>query len=205
MANCPQSFYQVYEHQKTDLLMHLLTRDEEMSGVIIFVRGRDDLHALSTTIKHAGITAESVSGNKKPELRERALQELKKGITRILVATEAILREADLAGVKYVIHFDGHELDKDYLYQIETCSDEVLTLITQNDQKHLHRLKELAGSSLTSKQDEDFNYADQPSKVKRGGAKGSGPNKSGSKPLQHKKPKLKNKGPRRKTGRTRKR
>ena len=49
-----------------------------------------------------------------------------------------------------------------------------------------------------------FTYDKQPRLIKTQSKKGHS-NKTGSKPLQHKKPKLKNKGPRRKTGRTRKR
>lgn len=204
MASCLQSIYEVFEHQKTDLLIHLLTRDEQISNAIIFLRSKDDLHALATIIRNEGIASDTISGNKKPELRDRALKNLQNGDIRILVATEAMLREADLAGLSRVIHFDFHELNPDYLKRVEICTEEVTTLVTQKDQKHLKALQELAGSSLVEKTAEGFPYADQQAPTKRPGAKGSGPNKTGSKPLQHKKPKLKAKGPRRKTGRTRK-
>lgn len=204
MASCPQSIYEVFEHQKTDLLMHLLTRDEEISNAIIFVRGKNDLHAIATLIRNEGITVDSIAGSKKPELRERALKNLQSGDIRVLVATEAMLREVDLTGLSRVIHFDSHELDADYLKRVEICTEEVTTLVTQKDQKQLKALQELVGSSLEEKTAEGFPYADQQAPTKRPGAKGSGPNKTGSKPLQHKKPKLKNKGARRKTGRTRK-
>ncbi|MDB4408801.1 helicase-related protein [Akkermansiaceae bacterium] len=204
MASCLQSIYEVFEHQKTDLLMHLLTRDEEINNAIIFVRGKNDLHALATIIRNEGIATDTISGSKKLELRDRALKNLQNGDIRILVATEAMLREADLTGLHRVIHFDFHELDPDYLKRVETCTEEVTTLVTQKDQKHLKALQELVGSALKEKQAEEFPYADQQANMKRPGLKGSGPNKTGSKPLQHKKPKLKDKGPRRKTGRTRK-
>ncbi|MEN8694216.1 MAG: helicase-related protein [Akkermansiaceae bacterium] len=205
MASCLQSIYEVYAHQKADLLLHLVKRNEDWSNTIIFLRSRDELHELTTALKHEGIAADSISGNKKPELRERALNELKSGTIRILLATEAILRDADLTGICRIIQFDFHELEQDYLSRVEICSKEVTTFVTQDDAKHLAKLAALTNDKLEKKRAEDFPYAYQPRKIKAKHAKGCGPNKTGSKPLQHKKPKLKSKGPRRKTGRTRKR
>ena len=205
MASCLQSIYEVYAHQKADLLLHLVKQNKDWRNTIIFLRSRDELHELTTALKHEGIAADSISGNKKPELRELALNELKSGAVRILLATEAVLRDAELTGIHRVIQFDFHELEKDYLSRIEICTEEVTTLVTQDDAKSLAKLEALTDCELEKKRAEDFPYADQPRKIKAKHAKGCGPNKTGSKPLQHKKPKLKNKGPRRKTGRTRKR
>ncbi|MGC6425930.1 MAG: helicase-related protein [Akkermansiaceae bacterium] len=200
-----QSIYEVYAHQKADLLLHLLSHQDDWKSTIVFLRNRDELHFLTTELKHSGIRAESISGSKKPELRERALQELKNGSTHVLLATEAVLRDTDLSEVERIIQYDFPELDRDYLDRVEKCSVEVTTFVTQNDRKNLDRLEELAGISLERKQAAQFSYDDQPRKLKAAHRKGQGANKTGSKPLQHKKPKLKNKGPRRKTGRTRKR
>lgn len=205
MKVATQSIHEVYEHQKFEFALHLATQNADCQSTIIFIRSRDQLHSLTTELKLAGLKAESISGNKKPELRERAITDLKNGNIHFLVATEAVLRDTDLSGTERIIQYDFHELDQDYLKRSESCSLGITTLVTQNDAKLLARLEELIGNQLEKKYLSNFNYDDQPQYIKPLRAKGCGPNKTGSKPLQHKKPKLKNKGPRRKTGRTRKR
>ncbi len=205
MAACSQSIYEVFDHQKTDLLLHLFTQEEGYQKALVFVRSREDLQAVTTALVHADVAADSISGGKKAELRERALSELLSGNLRVIVATEAILRETDLSGIEQIIHFAPHELDADYQSRLEAASDEVSTFISQNDQKALKSLEELVGSPIPRKQATDFKYDSQPRKIRGPIKKTHASNKTNSKPLQNKKPKLKNKGPRRKTGRTRKR
>lgn len=205
MAASLQSIYEVFDHQKTDLLLHLLSHDDTYGKTLVFVRSRESLQAVTTALIHADFAADSISGNKKPELRERALRELLAGDLRVIVATEAILRETDLSGISEIIHFDFHELDPNYLARVDFATEEVTTFVSQNDQKALKNLKILVGAPLESKKAPDFDYHSQPHKIKGPIKKTHASNKTGSKPLQNKKPKLIHKGPRRKTGRTRKR
>jgi len=208
MLHHHQSIYKVYEHQKTDLLLHLLAHRPEIDQAIIFLRTRDGVHSLSTTLRNADINIDSLHGNKKPELRDRALKDLRESRVRILVSTESSVRDLDLTGIHYFIHFEFHELDEDYLLRCDHAKKsggEVITFVTQKETSLFQKLELLVETELPEKTAEDFSYDDQPRVIKAPTAKGSGPNKTKSKPLQHKKPKLKNKGPRRKTGRTRKR
>ncbi len=205
MAACSQSIYEVFDHQKTDLLLHLFTAAEGEQKTLVFVRSREQLQAVTTALIHAGVAADSISGTKKPELRERALRELLAGELSVIIATEATLRESDLRGIAQIIHYDPHELDADYLARLESTRDEVSTFISQNDQKALKSLEELITTPLPRKQAAGFIYDKQPRKIRGPIKKTHAANKTNSKPLQNKKPKLKNKGPRRKTGRTRKR
>lgn len=171
-----------------------------MKAAIIFVRSRDLVHALTSDLHNAGLASDSIHGSKKAELRERTLKDFLAGKFPALVATESVLRDSDLTSVDHVIYFEPHELDADFLKHLET-SKEVITFITQKEHNLLQKLDKLADADLPRKKLEGFPYASQP-KNQRGAGGG---NKTQSKPLQHKKPKLKNKGPRRKTGRTRKR
>ena len=205
MAVSTPSIYEVFAHQKADLLLHLLANGEVEGSTIVFVRSRENLQALTTLLVHAGFAADSISGGKKPELRERALKRLQSGDLRVLVSTEAILREIELTDIRNIIHFDFHELDQDYLARRDFATEQITTFVSQNDAKALKDLESLLDSPLEQKKSPEFDYHSQPQKVRGPIKKTHASNKTGSKPLQNKKPKLKNKGPRRKTGRTRKR
>jgi len=200
MAACTPSVYEVFDHQKTDLLISLLNHSAKMTTVVVFLRSRENVHALTSALSAAGISVDSVHGNKKPELRERTIKELLEGKFRVLVATESVVRATNLAKVGTVIYFEFPEKDADYLDHLETA-ERVLSFSTQDEHRLLLKLDKLVPDGIPRERLEGFPYATQP-KNKRGAGGG---NKTQSKPLQHKKPKLKNKGPRRKTGRTRKR
>ncbi|MDA7862850.1 C-terminal helicase domain-containing protein [Akkermansiaceae bacterium] len=202
-----QSIHEVFDHQKVDLLHHLLESTDDLHCVIVFLRSRDGVHALTASLNNAGVKVASLHGNKKIELRERALKELKDGTIRVLVATEAVVRLLNISGVRHIIQFEFHELGDDYLKRVaavEPQGGEVTTFVTPGDASHLLKLEEFVGEELPRKIAPDFVYDAQPKKGKILGDDSNRSNKTSSKPLQHKKPKLKNKGPRRKTGRTRK-
>jgi superfamily II DNA/RNA helicase len=199
-----QTAYEVFHHQKIDLLLHLLSNSICQSPVLVFVRSKETLHALNTAASRHDLATDNISGNKKPEVRGRLLNELKDNSIDVLFATESVLRESDLSSIATIIHFDVHEIDTDYLEHVQSTSSEVTTFITKSDQNRLDSLEKLAEGNLEKLLAEGFTYDKQPRLIKTQSKKGQS-NKTGSKPLQHKKPKLKNKGPRRKTGRTRKR
>lgn len=199
-----QTAYEIFPHQKVGLLLHLLSSSICESPVLVFVRSKETLHSLNTAASRRDLATENISGNKKPEIRERLLSQLKDNSLDVLFATESILRESDLSGIATIIHFDVHEIDSDYLEHVQSSSSEVSTFVTKSDQNRLEALKKLAEGNLENLLAEGFTYDKQPRLIRTQSKKGQS-NRTGSKPLQHKKPKLKNKGPRRKTGRTRKR
>ena len=199
-----QTAYEIFHHQKVDLLLHLLSDSICESPVLVFVRSKETLHSLNTAASRRDLATENISGNKKPEVRERLLSQLKDNSIDVLFATESILRGSNLSGIATIIHFDLHEIDSDYLEHVQSSSSEVSTFVTKSDQNRLESLKKLAEGNLENLLAEGFTYDKQPRLIRTQSKKGQS-NKTGSKPLQHKKPKLKNKGPRRKTGRTRKR
>lgn len=194
------SLFEVFDHQKTDLLLRLLKEGSTAEKTLVFLRSRDAVHALNPILNAAGISTASLHGNKKPELRERTLREFREGKFRVLVATESVLREADAGEIDHVVYFEFYEREADFRGHLESKA-RLSVIITQDEHNLIPKLEKATGSALERTRLEGFPYASQP-KNKRGPGGG---NKTGSKPLQHKKPKLKDKGPRRKTGRTRKR
>lgn len=198
-----QSIREVFAHQKDDLFLYLTEKAGAEGTVLVFCRQRDQVHHLTSLLNRSGAQVESVHGTTKPDLRAIAFEKLVTGDLPLVVATEAVAREVDLTGVATVIYFDFYEVAADYERMVATASREVITLVTQNDHKALAKLEERIGTPLPRFEEDGFSYDAQPKFMRPPRVKGHKPNKTDSKPLQHKKPKLKNKGPRRKTGRTR--
>ncbi len=188
-----QFIYEVYDHQKLELVQHLIQNHPGLNSAIIYVRKKDEVHALTTSMSQAGIHVDSVHGKKKPEVREMVLQEYIKGNLDYLVITEASARNLDISGVKNIINVDFPELVTDYETQVLTESSErVYSFANPKGNRLLKALEEAIEVSIPRAVAEDFSYDKHALKVStRNKQRKSGPR---SKPLQNKKPKLKKKG-----------
>ncbi|BDS07573.1 hypothetical protein NT6N_26130 [Oceaniferula spumae] len=181
------SLYEVFEHQKTDLLLHLLESMPDLDKVLVIVHTRDSLHSLTSTLCHAGVRAESIHGNKKAELRDRAMKGLSEGKLRLIASTESMARDLDTSCIKNVVYFDLPELVSDY--QQRVAQMHVLTLAVPGDRK-LAKLESEVGIEIQRVKAPDFKYAKQPVHSKPPRKKGGKSKGLHSKPLQNKKPKL---------------
>jgi len=192
MSNRSQFIYEVLAHQKVDLLIHLLKTEEDLSSLLIILRTKDALHAVTAALSQAALPFQSLHGTKKPELRDRALQDFKKGKLRALVATEAVARVSDLNGIRHILQFDFHEVASDYLRRLESAREvqgSILTLATSKEKNLLKKLEDFVGEEIPRLKSDTFAYAASGTAPKTKKAR-----KNISKPLQHKKPKLRNGG-----------
>ena len=191
-SNSIHSVYEVYDHQKTDLLQHLLKNDTRLTTAMIFVLTTDDLHTLTTALSQSGKHVDSIHGKKKLEAREATLKAHLEGNLDFLVVSEAIARGLDFDGVKNIINFDFPELYEDYLTQAKRCLNGCLySFDNPKPTKQRLKLEAYIEGQIPIAVSEGFNYASHALKVStRNKMRKTGPR---SKPLQNKKPKLKKK------------
>lgn len=197
MSITNQSVYEVFEHQKTDLLLHLVAHLPDSERVMVFLRGREDVHAATTALVQEDEDVDSIHGKMKPVFREEAFKNFKEGKIRVLVATDAAARGFDLSGIENVINYDFAELEADYKQRVE-CTEqaggEVITLMLKKEQKLLEKLEKWAGGTLPQQTAEGFEYDKLPISMKLANRQTKKKSKTEkSKPLQNKKSKLRNK------------
>jgi len=192
MPSSSQFIYEVLEHQKTDLLIHLLLTEADLPSLLVILRTKEALHSVTAALSQAGLPFQSLHGTKKPELRDRALRDFKEDRLRALVATEAVARASDLDGIRHILQFDFYEVAADYLLRLDTVRQSqgsIATFVTTKEKNLLKKLEDLAAEELPRIESESFAYAASGTAPKTKKAK-----KNVSKPLQHKKPKLRNGG-----------
>ena len=192
MPSSSQFIYEVLEHQKADLLIHLLQTEADLASLIVILRTKEALHAVTAALSQAELPFQSLHGTKKTELRDRALRDFKEGRLRALVATEAVARVTNLDGVRHILQFDFYEVAADYLHRLDTVrksQGSIATFVTTKEKNLLKKLEDLAAEKLSRLESESFAYAASGTAPKTKRAK-----KNVSKPLQHKKPKLRNGG-----------
>merc|ERR1719343_790302 len=65
-----------------------------------------------------GVSANSIHGDKEQAAREHALNGLKTGRVKVLVATDVAARGLDIKGVGLVINYDAANNSEDYVHRI---------------------------------------------------------------------------------------
>jgi ATP-dependent RNA helicase RhlE len=112
-----QAIYHVEKRQKTSLLIHLLG-DSRVERALVFTRTKRDANRVSESLNGAGIRAEAIHGNKSQSARERALESIKSGDCRVLVATDIAARGIDIDKVTHVFNHDIPNVPESYVHRI---------------------------------------------------------------------------------------
>jgi len=110
--------YPVPRSRKTSLLLHLLENEVALDSVLIFMRTKHGADKLLGELRHAGVQAEALHGDRSQSERTRALERFKSGETRVLVATDIAQRGLDIAGISHVVNYDVPQQAEDYVHRI---------------------------------------------------------------------------------------
>jgi ATP-dependent RNA helicase RhlE len=112
-----QSVMFVARHEKRAVLERLL-RAAGVERALVFTRTKHGANRLSEQLGRAGIGSAAIHGNKSQGARERALQDFRRGVTRVLVATDVAARGIDVDGVSHVFNFDLPNVAEGYVHRI---------------------------------------------------------------------------------------
>ncbi|MBZ0126058.1 MAG: DEAD/DEAH box helicase [Rhodocyclaceae bacterium] len=102
---------------KSRLLDHLL-RDAALSQAVVFTSTKKSADDLAVQLRGEGFAAEALHGDMSQRDRNRTLQALRQGRTRVLVATDVAARGIDVPGISHVINFDLPRQAEDYVHRI---------------------------------------------------------------------------------------
>ncbi len=102
---------------KSRLLDHLL-RDVDLSQAVVFTSTKKSADDLAVQLRGEGFAAEALHGDMSQRDRNRTLQGLRQGRTRVLVATDVAARGIDVPGISHVINFDLPRQAEDYVHRI---------------------------------------------------------------------------------------
>ncbi len=112
-----QSVFFVEKNDKPALLEHVL-RDPSVKRVLVFARTKHGADRVVENLRHAGVFAQAIHGNKSQAARQQALLGFKTGRTRVLVATDIAARGIDVDGITHVINYDLPNEPDSYVHRI---------------------------------------------------------------------------------------
>jgi ATP-dependent RNA helicase RhlE len=112
-----QAVIHVDQSKKQDLL-HALLSDKSVKRALVFARTKHGADRVAKKLESAEFSSDAIHGNKSQGQRMRALEDFKKGKTRILVATEVAARGIDVDDISHVINFDLPNVPEQYVHRI---------------------------------------------------------------------------------------
>lgn len=120
LENIIQTGYELPNfYTKVNLLELLLTEDESMTKVLVFVATKKLADALYEQLeaKFPG-TAGVIHSNKEQNHRFNTVKQFQEGHYRFIIATDIVARGIDIAEVTHVINFDVPEVPENYIHRI---------------------------------------------------------------------------------------
>ena len=85
---------------------------------LVFTATKRAAEDLSGVLRQQGFETGALHGDMRQRERNHALQRLRDGRMRVLVATDVAARGIDVAGISHVINFDAPRSAEDYLHRI---------------------------------------------------------------------------------------
>lgn len=137
------------DEEKYDRLVRYVK--EEMGDddkAIIFCGKKDRADALSCDFTIQGIGCQSIHGNRDQRDREQALEDIKTGIVKILIATDVASRGIDIQDITSVINYDFPRNIEEYVHRVGRTgragkSGTSLSFLTRSDWRSAKELIEI--------------------------------------------------------------
>ena len=117
VENIEQVLYHVGSHEKFNLLLGLLER-EDWSSVLIFANTKAEVEVLEHRLKGNGFPAEGITGDLPQTKRLKLMERFKNGKTKILVATDVASRGIHVEDISHVFNYDLPQDAENYTHRI---------------------------------------------------------------------------------------
>lgn len=158
-----QCVYEVPQHLKSALLVHLLRRPG-LDMVLVFSRMKHSADRIARNLQASGIKTATLHSNRSQNQRLRALEDFRSGAVRVLVATDIAARGIDVDGISHVVNYDFPAHPEDYVHRIgrtgrAKAAGDAFSFVTTEDHGALRALERFIGRGIVRKRAEDFNYS----------------------------------------------
>jgi superfamily II DNA/RNA helicase len=169
--------------KRTLLLRHLL-ETEAWSAALVFVASRHSADHVTDKLGRAGITAAALHSDLSQGGRTRALEAIKSGAVRVLVATDVAARGLDIRQLPAVVNYDLPRSPTDYLHRIGRTgrageAGVAVSFVTADAEPHFALIERRHRLSIGREQLPGFERTEvaTPKLDPHGGIKGKRPNK----------------------------
>ena len=146
IAKIKQETLQVFKENKYDeLIDQFLARK---GSILVFVKTKRSADKMVKRLKEEGHSADAIHGDLRQSKRDRVINSFRKGLKRILIATDVAARGLDIPLIQHVINYDLPQVPEDYVHRIgrtaRAGSDgSALTFLTSEDRSMWNSINKL--------------------------------------------------------------
>jgi ATP-dependent RNA helicase RhlE len=134
-------------------LLRKIIQEENVGLTLVFTRTKHGANKIVDYLSFHQIQSAAIHGNKSQNAREAALDNFKKGITKVLIATDIAARGIDVQGVSHVINFDLPVDAESYVHRIGRTARAgkegiAISFCDETERDALSRVQKLIGLKL---------------------------------------------------------
>jgi ATP-dependent RNA helicase RhlE len=143
--------YLVHEEDKKKALFALV--EQEKGAVLVFVRRKIDAEWASRQLELAGHPVERIHSDLSQQQRVAALQGLRQGEHRILVATDIAARGIDIPVIEHIVNYNVPETVEDYVHRAGrtargTAGGVVSTIASWKERELVRAIEQALGKEI---------------------------------------------------------
>ncbi len=151
---------------KTRLLKQLLS-EEAVYKAIIFTATKIYADKIADELADEGFAAAAIHGDLRQNVRNRQLEQFRRGKTQFLVATDVAARGIDVSDITHVFNYDLPRFSEDYVHRIGRTGRAgktgiAISFVSPSDMKHLQRIERYTNQKmklLSTDRDDDASSA----------------------------------------------
>lgn len=140
------------EQHKGKLLRHFLS-DGNVYKAIIFTATKISADRLARQLRDQNYQAAALHGDLKQNVRNRTLDELRRGKIQVLVATDVAARGIDVSDITHVFNYDLPKFSEDYVHRIGRTGRAgkegiAISFALPSDSRHIRSIERYTGQTL---------------------------------------------------------
>ncbi len=132
-----QVYYNVQQHEKFSLLVHLL-KHKTPGLAMVFCATRRETDVVAKNLMKNGVEAMAIHGGLSQNKRLHVLDQLKKSNIDVMVATDVAARGLDVKNISHVYNYDVPKTSEEYVHRIGRTAragaeGDAVTMLTERD------------------------------------------------------------------------
>jgi len=146
IAKIKQETLQVFKENKYDELVDQFIARK--GSILVFVKTKRSADKMVKRLKEEGHSADAIHGDLRQSKRDRVISSFRKGLKKILIATDVAARGLDIPLIQHVINYDLPQVPEDYVHRIGRTAragteGSALTFLTPDDRSMWNEISKL--------------------------------------------------------------